>query len=116
MKIDILSAIALKSMALCAIFLQLEGLPTEIAFLKYINDFGVVGLLLFGVRYFVLELKSKEREFLDRLNAIEAKYDAIIARKSDLHRLEIEAMQARIDALIDRALGSGGGNKKPPQA
>ena len=99
MREELTGAIALKFIAFTAVFLQIDTLMNPAETFKYLDSFGVLAVLILGIRYFISELKRQQAEFSEKWKEQEDRHTRFVQKEKEYNSKNEELQAAKIDSL-----------------
>jgi len=104
MREELTGAIALKFIAFTAVFLQIDTLMNPAETFKYLDSFGVLAVLIIGIRYFISELKRQQLEFSQKWKEQEERHTAEKDKEKEYHAKNEELQAVKIESLQSELL------------
>lgn len=96
---EITSAIGLKLIAFSGMFLQVDSMMGASELFKYLDSFGVLAVLVLGIRYFISELKRQQGDFNKKWKEQEDRHDESNTRALEMMLKSEEVANLKLDTL-----------------
>jgi len=104
MREELTSTIALKLLGFTGMILQIDTLINTADTFKYLDSFGVLAVLIVGIRYFISELKRQQAEFSEKWKEQEERHTTEKDKEKEYHSKNEEILQIKIDSLQSEVL------------